>query len=110
MKTKLTGGFLHIKSYRWRFFDLLAHYTIFLPEFVKFRLTCGFAVFYKKFSHFDNRVIIFPEEAKLVTLLGKYKSNSLNLSSLAVNKEAESLNKTESSKFLTIYIVNNNDA
>ena len=36
-------------------FDLLAHYSIFLPEFVKFRFTGGFAVFYKFFP------IILPE-------------------------------------------------
>ena len=77
-------------------FDLLAHYSIFLPEFVKFRLTPGFAVLYKNLSHFDNRVIIYPENAKLcsmVTLftfhnliIGNYKSNSLNLSGLSVKK------------------------
>ena len=97
----MTGGFLHIKSYRWRFFDLLATYTIFLPEFVKFRHTCGFAFFYKNISCFDNRVIIFPEKTKLVTLLTfrnfiaeKCKSNSVNLSNFRCSqerkKEAES--------------------
>ena len=49
-------------------FDLLAHYSIFLPEFVKFRLTPGFAEFYKNLSHFDNRVIIYPEKASMATL------------------------------------------
>ena len=74
-------------------FDLLAHYSIFLPEFVKFRITPGFAEFYKNLSHFDNRVIIYPEEAKLCSMVtlftfhnsivGNYKSNSLNLSGLS---------------------------
>ena len=50
-------------------FDLLAHYRIFLPEFVKFRITPGFAEFYKNLSHFDNRVIIYPEEAKLCSMV-----------------------------------------
>ena len=46
-------------------FDLLAHYSIFLPEFVKFRLTPGFAVFYKNLSHFDKSYYL-PGKCQIV--------------------------------------------
>ena len=68
LKSFLTCGFLQIKSCRWRCFDLLAHYTIFLPEFVKFRRTRGFAEFYKFFSRTDTSVIIYPKKSNLSIL------------------------------------------
>ena len=61
-------GILQKKSCRWRCFDLLAHYTIFLPEFIKFRRTRGFAEFYKFFSRTDTSVIIYPKISNLSIL------------------------------------------